>query len=282
MVVEVAPTRPIGDILGTWATVLEPFYQDKEENDNQEGDNDGEGDEDIDEVSDLEEEGAKVKVNRIEKAPTKGEVLAHMLNYIPFRSWCEHCVKGKANGNPHRRRKAIEGESREAVVSIDYIFMHDSREEGEEQGMPIIVVKDRRTMIIRVRVFPQNGNHWYGIKALSGVVESLGCSKVILKSDQGPSVMSKDAVKVESRFDLVLGESPEYESKSSYEIESAIQTVHGQFRAMKDRLESRYCQRIGGERPCVPWLLAHASATVNRHYVYKDGRAAYEKWEGRE
>ena len=112
---------------------------------------------------------------------------------------------------------------------------------------------------------------------LSGVIESLGHSKVILKSDQEPALSSlTDAVKSEARINLVLEESPECESRSDGEVERAIQKNQGQFRTMKDRLESRYSQRVEGERPCVPWLVAHASDTVNRYYVYKDGRTAFE------
>ena len=91
----------------------------------------------------------------------------------------------------------------------------------------------------------------------------------------------KDAVKSEVRADVVMEESPEYESKSNGEVEKAIQMVQGQFRAMKDRLESRYNQRISGEHPCVPWLIAHASDTINRYHVYEDGRTAFENWKGR-
>ena len=124
---------------------------------------------------------------------------------------------------------------------------------------------------------PQKGNHAYGIKILSGVIESLGHSKVTLKSDQEPAILSlKDAVKSEVRVDIVMEESPEYESKSNGEVERATQVIQGQFRAMKDRLESRYKQRIGGEHPCVPWLIAHSSDIVNRYHVYKDGKTAFE------
>ena len=104
---------------------------------------------------------------------------------------------------------------------------------------------------------------------------------MILKSDQKLARLSlKDVVTSESRVNLVLEESPEYESRSNGEVERAIQTIQGQFRAMKDRLESRYNQRIGGEHPCVPWLMAHASDTVNRFYVYKDGRTALKLGKG--
>ena len=135
--------------------------------------------------------------------------MAHMVNHIPFRSWCSHCVKGKANGNPHRSRKTMDEESREPIVSVDYMFMHDNQGEGEEKRMPIVVIKDWKTRTTRARVVPQKGSHWYGIKVLSGVIESLGHSKVILKSDQEPALLSlKDAVKSESRIKLVLEESP--------------------------------------------------------------------------
>ena len=129
----------------------------------------------------------------------------HMVNHIPFRSWCSHCVKGKAHGNQHRRRRVVEREDREPLVSVDYMFMHDNQGEGEEKGMPIMVVKDRKTRIIRARVVPKKGNHGYGIKVLIGVPESLGHVEVILKSDQEPALMSlKDAVKSQVRVDVVL------------------------------------------------------------------------------
>ena len=101
--------RPIGHILEIWDNVLEPFDQDKAGNGNREGDNPAERDEDSDETISLEEEeGVKVRIGKMERAPTKEEVMAHMVNHIPFRSWCAHCVKGKGNGNPHRRMKEIE------------------------------------------------------------------------------------------------------------------------------------------------------------------------------
>ena len=56
-----------------------------------------------------EEEGAKVKVSRVEKAPSKDEVMARMVNHIPCRSWREHCVKGEDNENPHRSKKVMGG-----------------------------------------------------------------------------------------------------------------------------------------------------------------------------
>ena len=150
------------------------------------------------------------------------------------------------------------------MVPIDYMLMHDNQGEGEGKGMPIIVIKDRKTRVIRVRVVPQKGNRWYGIKALSGVIEGLGHPKIILKSDQEPALISlKDAAKSEARVNLVMEESPEYEPRSNGEVERAIQTTQGQVRTMKDRLESRYNQRffLGGEAP----LCALVNGACVRH-----------------
>ena len=122
--------------------------------------------------------------------------------------------------------------------------------------MPLVVVKDRKTRIVRARLVPQKGVNGYAVKVVSGIVERLGHLKIILKSDQEPAMLAlKDAVRSENRIDIVMEESPEYESKSNGEVERAIQTVQGQLRAMKDRLESRYNQRIGGEHPCVPSMV---------------------------
>ena len=148
--------------------------------------------------------------------------------------------------------------------------------------MPIMVVKDRRTKVIRARVVPRKGKHWYGIKVLSGILDSLGHKKIMFKSDQEPAIMGlKEAVKNESGLDIVAEESPEYDSQANGEVERAIQMVQGQFRAMKDGLEARYGIRFDGEHPCMPWLIAHASDTLTRFHMYADGRTGYHNWRGR-
>ena len=86
---------------------------------------------------------------------------------------------------------------------------------------------------------------------------------------------------MKSGIELVTEESPEYDSKANGEIERAIQMVQGQFRAMKDGLEARYGVRIAGDHECIPWLVAHASDSVTRFHVYKDGRSGYHNWKGR-
>ena len=48
-----------------------------------------------------EEEGLKPKFKSTEPRPSKREIEEHMVTHIPFRSWCPHCVRGKARAKYH-------------------------------------------------------------------------------------------------------------------------------------------------------------------------------------
>ena len=198
---------------------MEPFDQDKEEEEEKE---------EKDKV-DISQEATKVKMVRQGYNPTTREIAEHMVNHLPYREWCKHCVKGKAKGLPHRKYdKCRRLEEEVPLVNFDYTFMHDDQKEGEEKGMPILVAKDRKKKVVRARVVPHKGKHWYSVKITSGMVDSLGYKRVVLKSDQGPAIMSmKEGVKNESGTEIFLEESPGYDSKGNGEIEQAVQQVQG-------------------------------------------------------
>ena len=127
---EVESVRPERcNILDIWDDMMRPFDDEEAKEDSRDAgvkedvdDNQDRGSEvrekgDGDEtISNDGEEGAIVKIGKIEKAPSKEEVAMHMVNHIPFRSWCAHCVKGKAHGNMHKSKKTIEVEEREPII----------------------------------------------------------------------------------------------------------------------------------------------------------------------
>ena len=79
-------------------------------------------------MEDSSKEGMRARVVRAGHAPTDREVEEHVVNHLPFRSWCRHCVKGKARSLPHRVRSAEDKKEESLpVVSIDYMFMHDKQ-----------------------------------------------------------------------------------------------------------------------------------------------------------
>ena len=65
------------------------------------------------ELCDMEEEEHGVILPSTPTAPyvpTRQERLEHEVTHVPYRSWCEHCVKGKAKSTPHKHEaNRVEG-----------------------------------------------------------------------------------------------------------------------------------------------------------------------------
>ena len=53
------------------------------------------------EGDDSAEEAQAAKIARVSDMPSQEEVEIHNLSHLPYRSWCPHCVKGKAKGAAH-------------------------------------------------------------------------------------------------------------------------------------------------------------------------------------
>ena len=52
---------------------------------------------------------------------SKEECDAHQFTHLPFRSWCDHCVRGKAVDDAHRPR--IDPHKGEAKMGVDHFFL---------------------------------------------------------------------------------------------------------------------------------------------------------------
>ena len=61
--------------------------------------------------------------------PSAEEVRRHMISHVPYRSWCEHFVRGKAKDNPHVRVRQEEWES-EAVYTWNYVYLKSKGDNG--------------------------------------------------------------------------------------------------------------------------------------------------------
>ena len=115
----------------------------------------------------------KIKLN-----PTKEEMEDHNRTHLPFRDWCPHCIKGKAKTGYHFRQTRDDDDNQVPVISIDYAFLNDKEDktktigdDEDEKGMPILVIKDRKSKTIRARVVPEKGAHSYAIYKLRQELE---------------------------------------------------------------------------------------------------------------
>ena len=86
-----------------------------------------------DELSDVEdvfigEEAELPKKITCDLRPSKEEVELHNTSHLPFRSWCPHCVRGKAKRRAHRK-KLREMRSGIPVISLDYMWLKGKKGE---------------------------------------------------------------------------------------------------------------------------------------------------------
>jgi hypothetical protein len=100
---------------------------------------------------------------------SKKEAEDHNLDHAVCRSWCPHCVKGRAEACGHRRRGGETGDA--PTVSLDYMRTHSEPEKVEEKGTPIVVVKDDKTKMVMAKVAPSKGVREYAVELVRRFVE---------------------------------------------------------------------------------------------------------------
>ena len=57
--------------------------------------------------------------------PTPNERMLHNLTHLPYRSWCEVCLRSKAKTDQHRTIKL-----REPLIKIDHTFLTDTNKQS--------------------------------------------------------------------------------------------------------------------------------------------------------
>ena len=68
------------------------------------------------------------------EGPSNQERETHNLTHIPFRSWCEHCVKGRARKRAHKRRNPdIKKEELRRATRVYIDFYYNGIGEKEEE-----------------------------------------------------------------------------------------------------------------------------------------------------
>ena len=105
----------------------------------------GGGGDNIEEDEDIENPPASANDDKVEEAevpkmardpgqPSKLDRQIHKLTHCPYRSWCEHCVRGQAVGRQHKAIPIEDSTSEVPRVIIDYAFLHEDFSKDEEDG----------------------------------------------------------------------------------------------------------------------------------------------------
>ena len=256
------------------------------------------------EVLDWDAEGEDLKVAHDPKLPTDAEVEAHRAaGHWPFRSWCIHCMASRGLGMPHRTPSSGSRGREIPVISIDYFFLTGDGcrvpgeegasqldlEQGVEDGTIVkcLALRDSMHKSVFAWVIPAKGRNEFTVSRIVEAVRWLGFSRIILKSDNEPSIRAlvKDAlaaVRVECDIDEAKPEhSTPYDSQSNGGIENAIRNLRRQMRSIRSCLEERISAKIEPTSALIQWMLPHAAWVMKAMIKGNDGKTAWQRTRGR-
>ena len=190
------------------------------------------------------QEAPKIRILPTPNPPSRQEALEHNCTHIPFRSWCQHCVRGKSKSSHHKAGAGMAG-SETPVVSFDYAFLGDRRQnaekEDEDEGgqhvedddvtkTTVLVGRDAKSRVCCAIPVPQKGIDMMEWSLREGLrfLDFLGYASVVIKSDQEVSLgslLGRMKTHRGEQTQTMIEHSPVGDSKSNGFIERTIQSV---------------------------------------------------------
>ena len=64
-----------------------------------------------------------VKARKAPNEPIEMERLQYEAAHLPYRSWCQHCVRGRGRTKPHHRKMDADPENAVPRISMDLFFL---------------------------------------------------------------------------------------------------------------------------------------------------------------
>ena len=127
----------------------------------------------------------------------------------------------------------------------------------------------------------------FAAKAIVDDLVWLGCSKVVLKTDNEPAILklSQESLR-DLRFegiDQVMYEnSPEYDLQANGNAEVGVKLVKGMVSTTRSGLERALGFRVPARHSLIAWLVRHAANTLTWVVKCQDGRTAYHRIRGKQ
>ena len=197
------------------------------------------------------EETRRPKHRALPANVSKEEFNPHQLTHLPFRSFCDHYVRGKAVDDAHRPRI-------------------DTDRGGSQDGYGLLLLGE--------------GN---GPSACEGSIELSGLkftgrTRLIIMSDQENAVKNLvDMVRDSRTHETAVINTPKGSSASAGGIERANFEVEKLIRTLRSRFEENYGESVGLGHKMLPFLVRHCAWLITLYQVESDGKTPFERLRGR-
>ena len=225
------------------------------------------------------EEARAARPARDPGAPTAAMVAAHAATHLPYRSWCQDCVKGRRDNVAHKHTGADALEVPE--VCFDYAFV---RREGEEEVITLLVMRDRGSRALRTWVVPEKGasSEDTVLKAVDGVLHLGYRGRVLVKCDGEPAIKAlRTAIMEKLPEGAIPIATAAGESASNGVAENAVKITKGLMRVHLGALERKVGVRFPSDHPVLAWLAEFVGDSCTKYLQGSDGRTAYERLFGK-
>ena len=215
------------------------------------------------------------------KAPAKPiqeELDRHQATHTPFAAWCPHCqaARNARCNHPKRGRRGrivLDTETCEGptTVSMDYMYLHDRVGTSQEiqHNPPYLVVVGHtlgRCWAHRVPNKGVNGDAHWVLKKILQELENTGLSqtRILLKSDQEPSIICVQKAMQELKSDIVPINSPVGEF--------TVKRVQEKMRTLRNHIEKGIQQQFPEDSAIIAWMARWAAELLSKYAPGDDGR----------
>ncbi|CAE7352113.1 GIP, partial [Symbiodinium sp. CCMP2456] len=188
----------------------------------------------------------KPKGVKIPNEPSENERRLHELTHLPYRDWCEHCVRSKG-----RQNHAVMKNDRQPVTQIDFSFL------STENDLPkrmILSATDAQTRYSMAVVLPAKGSiEKYAVGELPRFVFEIGRTFGIVQYDKENAlkVIAKDLCKTIGG--LSTRAAPTGHSQSRGSVGNAQRTLCGQLRTLMSQVQESTGLKLTSESPMFTW-----------------------------
>ena len=265
--------------------------QDGQEREGENGD-----DEDVEGAEDSGEAQASRKAKQ-PRMPSAEDRRIHDLTHVPYRCWCEHCVRGQ--GSEYKHSTVIGPNAGDEVtrVIMDYCFLTEgvkkksddhTEEETSTTSLTALVMKETLCGSVWAYALKSKSvgeDPWIADQIMDDLLTiGVGKERIIVKSDQEASIVELQgeiAKRRESFGGTGLENSKVGDSNSNGKIERAIRDVENLIRTLRSALSARIGESVKLSMSIVPWMVRHAAYLITRCRVRAHGKTSMQLMKGR-
>ena len=199
--------------------------------------------------------------------PTEQQRATHNLTHLPYRSWCEHCVKAKSREKQSKRQT-----DKQPVIQIDYCVVQTGPNVGKQL---VLTAVDIQTGLATAVLVPHKGRHKYSVAELKKFIHETGRTYGILQYDKRPALKALVTDVAKELRGMSIRATPKNWKQTRESIDKMHLILFEQSRTLRLQLQKRLRTEVDSNHCIFPWIVKHSQFLLNRFHTHEDGHTSY-------